>query len=1183
MALVARPIPMSSLLADAMLPAAGSLIRGGIIVLLGIATLTFGGMLPWAGAAIILIAFGLVFLWLFQAACAGQLEYRPTPIDIPLGLFLCLILLQLFLGYPFRLDQTDLGQRLLQTAGADSSGLPFIPGTLDYHTTRWSLLFFLAYVSCFVLVIHTVDRREHLTRLLIFIVGLAGATGIYGLLEYLSGNQGVLGWKPEGGGRVRGTFVNPDHFAAFLAMALFAGVGMLMAFGTRRRRRTSRRRHSEEGDEEGEVRESRTFVPGASQERLFQQVLILFVLGLVGTTLIFTMSRGAILSVLLAGGFVAGILAIHESLGRRRLLAVAVALVIGGFALWIGLGPVLERFGGVAVGWSERLIIYKQAWSIVRDFPFLGTGIGTFGSIFPRYQAPPLGFDLRFSYAHSDLLQLVTDGGVVALGFFALGLWALFREVAAVRILGVARPVSPWGWRSARVAGGAAAILVGLADFHASGGLHVPPCLAAGVGVLLLLAMGSSIPPAAGESPRTVEAQASPVGPARNEEREPSARRRDPFNIGIALGGLGALVTILVHSVGDFSLRIPANALLLSVLLAATLQAARVRFHSYGSEHLSPVVIVPLRGRVATLVLVGAAGILGWLSWMTVAAALAESRIASATEMMEGAGQAERADFGRPWVTWTRQSAGALSLLQGAVRLDRTNSRGHLALGRVYEGLALRAWNTGVSADGRLLPEPAQRAKETRELLAHALTSFARAAYLAPMEREVWGEIGWAHGILARILPEEDAGADRVASLTAFRRGMALRPRDPYLFQLQAEFAFQWAQGLRGRLSAEQILGSDIYQAGIQATRQLIELQPTVLPEALNRILLVTKDFTVIQNMIPAHAPDFLFAARLLADQGLPGPSRLALERAVTLSTDEDRPIFYQYLAEDSIKRGELSEAIRLLEFVQGLDPQNLDVRLMLAEAFGNQKADDRALREYEAAVEAAKGLSSSATRRPIASSSPSETVPPTRLQIVESALRARGLLPVAEGRDPLAKALAALAAFHEQRGLSNLAIPLWEQAIARAPRDAQIHFGYGESLDSVGAWIPAQGEYRKALELGPGDVGLRLRLASKYIEHGLVEQAIAMWQEIARIRPGNIDAHVSLAGAYENLGRRKDAEVEYDQILRLDPGNEAAREALTRLRRGVVRERRSLSSASRVPERESGGSLPSEPESDSN
>lgn len=380
----------------------------------------------------------------------------------------------------------------------------------------------------------------------------------------------------------------------------------------------------------------------------------------------------------------------------------------------------------------------------------------------------------------------------------------------------------------------------------------------------------------------------------------------------------------------------------------------------------------------------------------------------------------------------------------------------------------------------------------------------------------------------------------------------------------RAEFAFQWAQGERGRLSAEQILASETYRAGIQATRQLIELQPTVLPAALDRILLFTRDFGVIQGAIPPHAADFLFAARLLADQGLSGPSRMALERAVTLASDEDRPIYYRYLAEDSIGRGDFPEAIRLLEFVRALDPQNPDIRIMLADAFARQKAYDRAGREYEAAVEAARRLTPLTPIRPAAGTAPSGPLPPTRLEIVESALRERGLLPVGQGSDPLAKALAALAGFHERIGEPVLAIPLWEQALARAPRDSQIRFGYGESLDSVGAWIAAQGEYRKALELDPGNVGLRLRLAEKYVQNGLMDQAITLWQEVGRIRPGNLEAHVRLAGAYEKLGRRKEAEVEYDQILRLDPGNEAARQGLSRLRGDTVQSRAARAPAPR-------------------
>ena len=43
----------------------------------------------------------------------------------------------------------------------------------------------------------------------------------YGLLEYLSGSHGIFGWEnPDYTGRLTGTFANPDHFAAWLAMLI---------------------------------------------------------------------------------------------------------------------------------------------------------------------------------------------------------------------------------------------------------------------------------------------------------------------------------------------------------------------------------------------------------------------------------------------------------------------------------------------------------------------------------------------------------------------------------------------------------------------------------------------------------------------------------------------------------------------------------------------------------------------------------------------------------------------------------------------------------------------------------------------------------------------------------------------------------------------------------------------------
>ncbi|MDX9745506.1 MAG: O-antigen ligase family protein [Syntrophales bacterium] len=46
--------------------------------------------------------------------------------------------------------------------------------------------------------------------------------------------------------------------------------------------------------------------------------------------------------------------------------------------------------------------------------------------------------------------------------------------------------------------------------------------------------------------------------------------RHDPLAVGVGLGGLGAVVAVVIHSLSDFSLHIPANGLLLALILALT-------------------------------------------------------------------------------------------------------------------------------------------------------------------------------------------------------------------------------------------------------------------------------------------------------------------------------------------------------------------------------------------------------------------------------------------------------------------------------------------------------------------------------------------------------------------------------------------------------------------------------------
>lgn len=70
-------------------------------------------------------------------------------------------------------------------------------------------------------------------------------------------------------------------------------------------------------------------------------------------------------------------------------------------------------------------------------------------------------------------------------------------------------------------------------------------------------------------------------------------RRHDAFTVGIGLGGMGAVVTIAIHSLSDFNLHIPANFLLLSLVVALTW---RVLYSSSddGGTYEGPSLFFPL-------------------------------------------------------------------------------------------------------------------------------------------------------------------------------------------------------------------------------------------------------------------------------------------------------------------------------------------------------------------------------------------------------------------------------------------------------------------------------------------------------------------------------------------------------------------------------------------------------------
>ena len=101
--------------------------------------------------------------------------------------------------------------------------------------------------------------------------------------------------------------------------------------------------------------------------------------------------------------------------GRRADWIVGAGLLLtlaGGWLTWTSYkrGFRLWNLNAAENPITLRLISYRTALDIFRDFPATGVGLGNYGTLNPRYQTSPR---LVTQFAHNTPLQLLSEGGVV--------------------------------------------------------------------------------------------------------------------------------------------------------------------------------------------------------------------------------------------------------------------------------------------------------------------------------------------------------------------------------------------------------------------------------------------------------------------------------------------------------------------------------------------------------------------------------------------------------------------------------------------------------------------------------------------------------------------------------------------------------------------------------------------------
>jgi len=385
-------------------------------------TVLFGGARPWLWGTITGVFFVALSIWIVAATFLS--EKRPVAPSAPIprvALFACAILIAYPLLQIFPLPMAmvtifspvrgEWAQMVYKVSGSGLVSISYEPLITFYRFLWWV---FLAVYAAFIWQETTRLGSRIPTWLMTALFLLAGAEALYGILQTLIPSLGVL-WDVgrvtgrANAGYARGTFINRDHFAAFLGLlwpVLFAYI-LVLRSPRKMEYILSRRERSEI----------------LAQKKLFA----IYCLGLVILGLVFSQSRGGIVTSILSFTLLCLFAGIRN---RRILLALAACWIIMiGYGSIIGFEGIISRFCQIEQGAYGRLEIWKDGWSALMDHKLTGTGLGTYPRIARVYQnAFPPG--VHASHAHNDYLEASVEMGLPMSLILVCAIWGLWWRQA---------------------------------------------------------------------------------------------------------------------------------------------------------------------------------------------------------------------------------------------------------------------------------------------------------------------------------------------------------------------------------------------------------------------------------------------------------------------------------------------------------------------------------------------------------------------------------------------------------------------------------------------------------------------------------------------------------------------------------------------------------------------------------
>jgi O-antigen ligase len=376
----------------------GTIVFVTLLCLFVLTAIPYGTSQPWWIAAFVAIAFTLAILWLVDGAITDSWFAGSLSLAIPATALAI-----------FSFLQTVSLSKQSESPGA----LTFAPWNAvssDPYQTRVFALVLLALTLSAVMLARYATSERRMRIVINLVILVAVASSIFGILRQTMQHSPGFGLPLlvlDGG---YGQFINRNHFAYLMEMALGLALGLILGGGAKR-----------------------------EQALIYLVALLPIWIGLVLCN-----SRGGLIAMLAQIVFAALLygLVLRRSQSREPQsktfgvlqslpvgIVLTLALVFGVVfgTLWLGGDRLATRIedrseiSGDAVALRQgvtRNEVWKATWQMFKAHPALGVGMGGYWAAIPAFH--DASGTMTPQEAHNDYLELLASGGVVG---FSLALW----------------------------------------------------------------------------------------------------------------------------------------------------------------------------------------------------------------------------------------------------------------------------------------------------------------------------------------------------------------------------------------------------------------------------------------------------------------------------------------------------------------------------------------------------------------------------------------------------------------------------------------------------------------------------------------------------------------------------------------------------------------------------------------